>query len=228
MSAVFVTGTGTDIGKTFVVARLLQVMRRNGFDARAIKPVVSGFDPGKAAVSDPGLRLSAMGGAISPDAIHAISPFRFAAPLAPDLAAPTEGRRLSVAEIVAFCRAKIAESKGPLLIEGVGGVMSPIANDGTGLDVMKALKIPAALVAGTYLGAISHALTAVSVIRSAGVDLRVVGVNESEGGSIGLGLTIESLRRFLPGVEVQGIRRGAGHADFARFAGACGFAVRPT
>jgi dethiobiotin synthetase len=208
----FVTGTGTDIGKTHVTAGLLRALRARGIGAAAIKPVVSGFDWSDAATSDPGRLLTAMGEAPTPDAIATISPFRFRAPLSPDMAAFAEGRNLRLEDIVAFCRGCIETAAGPLLIEGVGGVMSPVAEDATCLDLARALDAPILLVTGTYLGAISHALTAGAALR--GRDLRHIVVNESSEGSVGLDRTIASLKRFASDVAISASPRGAARDAF--------------
>ena len=68
-----------------------------------------------------------------------------------------------------------------ILIEGVGGLMSPVTAEATGLDWLKALDLPALLVSGSYLGAISHALTAVETLRARGVPLTGIAVSESLG-----------------------------------------------
>ena len=61
MTAIFITGTGTDVGKTFVAASLIRHLRQIGRSVDAIKPVVSGFDPDQPAASDPGILLQALG-----------------------------------------------------------------------------------------------------------------------------------------------------------------------
>src|SRR5437588_345204 len=90
MSACFVTATGTDIGKTFVARGLIRALRRQDRAVAALKPVLSGFEPAEAAGSDSGLLLSALGRPVTPEEIARISPWRFAAPLAPDMAAVAE------------------------------------------------------------------------------------------------------------------------------------------
>ena len=95
MAAVFVTGTGTDVGKTFVTAALIRHLRATGRSVDALKPVVSGFDATQIEASDPGVLLAALGRAATPDELDRISPWRFAAPLSPDLAAQAEGRALA-------------------------------------------------------------------------------------------------------------------------------------
>lgn len=227
MSALFIAGAGTDIGKTFVCAGLLRHLRAAGADARAIKPVASGFDPQAAAASDAGVLLAAMELPASAENIAAICPWRFAAPLSPDIAARREGRSLHLAELAAFCRARMAQAPGPLLIEGAGGLMSPVAEDATGLDWMRALGCPALLVAGTYLGAISHALTAAAAMRGAGLELRALAVSESPQSSVSLAETRAALARFLPGAAITGIARDAKSQgeSFRALASACGLSA---
>jgi dethiobiotin synthetase len=174
--------------------------------------VVSGVaplsDPAFAA-SDTAILLNAAGLPVDERHVQACSPWRFAAALAPDRAAALEGRDLDLAEIVGWCRARLAEAAPDqvVLVEGAGGLMSPVTREATVLDWMKALGLPAILVAGSYLGAISHALTAIEVVRASGFSPRAVVVSESIE-SAGLHETIEALRRFAPGVDVIGLPRG--------------------
>src|SRR6185503_1762687 len=94
MSSFFITATGTDVGKTFVARGLIRVLRARGRNVAALKPVMSGFEPVEAAGSDGGLLLTALGREPTLEAITAVSPWRFTAPLAPDMAAAREGRTL--------------------------------------------------------------------------------------------------------------------------------------
>jgi dethiobiotin synthetase len=214
----FVTGTGTDIGKTYVAAGLLRQWRQAGRRARALKPVVSGFDRASAAASDPGLLLQAMGEPIDAAALDSIAPFRFAAPLAPDMAAAREGAALDMAALLAFCRARLDEAgSDPLLIEGVGGVMVPLDATRTVLDWMVALDLPVLLVAGSYLGSISHSLTAAAALSRAGLEIAAVVVNESDASSVPLADSAAAIARFVAPVPVVALPRGA-VPDSAAFA----------
>ncbi|KQT45332.1 ATP-dependent dethiobiotin synthetase BioD [Methylobacterium sp. Leaf456] len=184
--ALFIAGAGTEIGKTYVTAALVRHLRAEGRGVRALKPLASGVPPLDDPTfpeSDTGRLLAAQGFASTPDAVAACSPWRFAAPLAPDLAAAREGRSLALDDLVGWCRARVREADGDetVLIEGVGGLMSPVTEAATGLDWLKALNLPALLVSGSYLGAISHALTAIETLRAHGVALLGVVVSESEG-----------------------------------------------
>ena len=210
MPGLFVTATGTDIGKTYVTAALLRRWRAAGRAPRALKPIVSGFDTGDWAASDPGLLLQAMGEPLDAATLDRISPFRFAAPLSPDMAAAREGKSVDMAALVAFCRTRLAEAgSAPLLIEGVGGVMVPLDAHNTVLDWLIDLALPVLLVAGSYLGSLSHSLTAAAVLRRAGLEIAALLVNESEGSGVPLGETAATLARLVAPVPVLTLRRGS-------------------
>ncbi len=197
MPGLFVTGTGTGVGKTFVTAGLLHAARRAGRPVDALKPIVSGYTDADAAHSDAGILLAALGRPITPDALAAISPWRFAAPLSPDMAAAAEGRRLDLADVTAACRAAVRADR-TTLIEGVGGVMVPLEAPSTVLDLMAALALPILLVSSSELGAISHCLTAVTALRSRGLVPEVIVLNETAGSTVPLEATARTLRAFCP------------------------------
>ena len=142
MTAFFITATGTDIGKTFVAAGLIRHMQAAGRPVEALKPVVSGFDPGAWHGSDPGVLLAALGRPAELAEIERISPWRFTAPLSPDMAARREGRAIDFEALVEFCRRSMTQASGTLLIEGIGGIMVPLDDRHTVLDWMSALRIP--------------------------------------------------------------------------------------
>ena len=160
MTAIFITATGTNVGKTQVVASLIRHLRQFGRTVEAIKPIVCGYDTARAATSDPGTLIAALGLPFSPESIDRVSPWRFRAAMSPDLAAANEGRTIDVDRVVAFCQNAIDRRRDVLLIEGVGGIMVPLDQGRTILDVMMALSLPLMLVAGSYRGAVSHTLTA--------------------------------------------------------------------
>src|SRR5882757_9997051 len=134
MSAYFVTSTGTDTGKTFVTAGLIRYLRQSHQPVAALKPVVSGYDSSVVETSDPAVLLKALGRAVSADEVERIAPWRFRAPLAPDLAAAREGRSIDFDQLVAFSRAAVNGATGMLFIEGVGGIMVPLDAKRTVLD----------------------------------------------------------------------------------------------
>ncbi len=192
MRALFVTGTGTGVGKTVVAAALCRELRAMGRGVRALKPVISGWDSDDVPASDTGMLLTSLGAPLTHEAVDAVSPWRFAAPLSPDMAAAREGRRLDVEAILAFCRAAEGD---PLLIEGVGGVMVPLDDRHTVLDWMAALGIPALLVAGSYLGTISHTLTALAALRARAIPVAGLAISESPESPVPLAETRDTILR---------------------------------
>ncbi|MHB8284529.1 MAG: dethiobiotin synthase [Caulobacteraceae bacterium] len=213
MSVLFVTGSGTDIGKTYVTALLVRQLIAAGRGVVALKPLVSGVgdwrDPSFAS-SDTAILLEAQDLSLTAQTVDACSPWRFTAPLSPDMAAAREGRTLALSEVVDWTRTAIARAPAEaiVVIEGVGGAMSPISGDATGLDWLQALGCPALLVTGSYLGAVSHALTTHAAIRARGLVVAGVVVNETPGSTVGLDDTVMALQRFLPDQQVQPLQRG--------------------
>ena len=209
MTAIFVTGTGTDVGKTFLSAALIRHWRAAGHAVAAYKPVVSGFDPATQQASDPGVLLGALGRPITD--IETISPWRFAAPLSPDMAAAREGRTLDFEAIVEFSH-RAATSAERVLIEGVGGIMVPLDERHTVLDWMSTLRLPVLLVAGSYLGTISHTLTALRVLAQRNLTVGAVAVSESAVPGAPLDETVATIARFADLIEVVGVPRLTGEA----------------
>lgn len=187
MTCVFVTGTGTEVGKTLVTRTLIGQLRQAGRTVHALKPLVTGYAPGGVAApenagSDPHLILEALGVAPTDAAVAAIAPWRFAAPLAPDAAATLEGRHIDYEELRAFCRAEMAAGAedADVLIEGIGGAFVPLAERRTVADWIADLAVPAVVVAGSYLGTLSHTIATLEALRDRGIDIALVVVSASD------------------------------------------------
>jgi dethiobiotin synthetase len=210
MAAFFVTGAGTDIGKTWVSAALLRAWRRAGLQPAAVKPVASGYDPARPEGSDAAALLAALGQPVDAAHVEAITPFRLRAPLSPDQAAVREGVRLSARGIVQACAPLIAGARGPVLIEGAGGVMSPLNDRETMLDLALAFGAPCIFVCGSYLGAISHALTGLAALEGRGAAAPLVLVNETPDSPVALADTVATLTAHVTGGRVLAAARGCG------------------
>jgi dethiobiotin synthetase len=213
MPALFITATGTDAGKTFVTTGLIRVLRRNGHSVAALKPIASGFDEQNFAMSDSALLLEACGHDIDLDAIAAISPWRFAAPLSPDTAAALEGKSIDVAAVQNFCATAMTKAEDILLIEGIGGIMVPLDARSTVCDLISALNVPILLVAGTYLGSLSHTLTALEVAQRRNLPIAALVLNETKNSTVTIEATRQSLSHFWQGPIVT-IPHGASSAAF--------------
>lgn len=218
------TGTGTDVGKTYISASLLRGLCARGVKPVALKPVMSGFDPNDLASSDAGILVQALGREATADAIFAVSPYRFSAPLPPTIAAAREDRTLYFRDVVDACRRAMDTGPEFLLIEGVGGVMSPIAEGVKVIDLIAELEIPALLVGGCYMGAASHTLTALAALDARGIPVVGVVLSESQRGTVTLGETLSLIVPYAGDRKVltvpRGVDRSADLADLALAANA--------
>ncbi len=207
MNSYFVTATGTDTGKTFCTAGLL----RANPGLRAIKPLLSGYEAGQAPASDSGLLLAAMGQPVTAQNIAAITPWRYQAPLSPDMAAAREGQSIDYDALLGFCRTELA--KGATLIEGAGGAAVPLTATKMTADWIADLGLPVLLVSGTYLGSISHCITTAEFLLRRGISIHAILLNESPDAPVPTAETQAALARYLP-CRMFPVRRDAGVKDF--------------
>ncbi len=200
----FVTATGTDIGKTYMSCLALRGARGLGLDVKGIKPVISGFCEEDFGGSDPALLLGACGVEASLDNVKEIAPFRLSLPLSPDMASRVGGEgALCFEDIVGFCRGSVAEQEGGLLLmESVGGVMVPLCEGYHTGHLLAALNIPILLVAGNYLGTISHTLSAAHYLLAENMPLGAILLNPHEDVDISPLETMKSLRNHLPKIPL--------------------------
>jgi len=216
MTAFFITATGTDVGKTYVASGLIRHWRAAGRTVDALKPVASGFDPAAVDTSDTGVLLHALGRTIAPTEIDRVSPWRFAAPLSPDMAAERENRRIDFDTVVKHSRDAIAAAKDILLIEGIGGIMVPLTEKHTVLDWIAALGIPLVLVTGTYVGSLSHTLTCLDVLARRGLMVKTIVVNNTPGSPVTFQNTVSTLANFERNISMVGLQRQADTLPGAR------------
>jgi dethiobiotin synthetase len=210
MQPFFITATGTDIGKTFLTSALCWQLRQRGKTARALKPVISGVETWSDPASDTAHLLAAQGLELTEANFHACSPWRFRAPLSPSMAAPKEGGALTVSQIAGFCLEEAEKEKNTdyFFVEGVGGVMVPLNSHHTVLDWMEALDYPVILVTGSYLGTLSHTLTALLALEARKLRLDAVVVSETPGSTVDFAETCQHLRDYVPaGIRLHGISR---------------------
>lgn len=127
------------------------------------------------------------------------------------MAALREGRALDYGKLIAFCRERVAATAPDetLYIEGVGGVMVPLTDDRTVLDWMADLSLPVLLVAGTYLGTISHTLTAALALRERHIPVRAIILSESADSPVPPEETAAAILRHLPGSVIRIVPRGS-------------------
>jgi dethiobiotin synthetase len=190
--ALFITATGTGIGKTLVACALAHQARAQGRAVRVLKPIATGFDEMNIGETDTYNLLIAAGMPITAETLTSCTPWRFKAPLAPDMAARREGREVDFGAALAHCRASMHPDHFTV-IEGVGGTMVPLGARETVRDLIAELEVPAVLVTGSYLGAISHTLAALESLLQRQIAVRAVVVSESRGAPVPLAETCEAI-----------------------------------
>jgi dethiobiotin synthetase len=205
VSSLFITGSGTGVGKTLLASLIIRQLRSRGEIVRALKPVVTGFDPADPAGSDPKKLLDALELPADEAHLDKISPWRFRAPLSPDMAAAREHRSIPFKELVEFCAA--STTGGMTIIEGVGGIMVPLDREHTVLDWIAALDCPAVLVTGSYLGSISHTLTALASLQEKRLTILSIVVSESADQPVPASETARTIERFSGGTPVRVLPR---------------------
>jgi len=178
MRGLFVTAIGTDCGKTHAACAMLRELKARGDDPLPLKPLMSGFAPGDLVASDAGRLLAACGRPVTEESVSQICWKSFEEPSAPNVAARRAGVDLDYREMLEFVNDRIAATDHAVLVEGAGGVMSPLTDDCTNLDLMADLDLPVVVLAANYLGAVSHTLTALDVLQRRG--LRTIGLIVSQ------------------------------------------------
>jgi dethiobiotin synthetase len=161
----FITGTDTGVGKTVLTALLTRFLHERGVNAAALKPVCSG---GRA---DARALHAAMNGALT---LAEINPWHFHASVAPTLAARLEKKSVKLAQVVAHIRAT-QKSFDILVVEGAGGLLSPLGENFDSRDLIMAVRATPIIVAPNKLGVVNHILLTLEALpKSLRVNARIV------------------------------------------------------
>lgn len=203
MKSLLVTGTDTDVGKTWVSGLILRQLTAAGCRVGAYKPVCSGAETsgnGNTTWFD----VESLRTAIGCEDIDKVCPQRFLAAVAPNVAAELEGRRVDGSQLVAGFHAWQSQAD-LVLVEGAGGLCCPLSNNSTVADLAVELKTPIIIVAANRLGVINHTMLTVEVARSRGISVAAVILNEvkpSNSDDQSRDSNIAQLRKWLPDVAV--------------------------
>ncbi|MGD9736180.1 MAG: dethiobiotin synthase [Solirubrobacterales bacterium] len=165
---VFVTGTGTEVGKTVVAAAIARTLAAEGRSVAVFKPAATGLE--EVGEADHELLRRAAGSAQS-DA--EIAPYRYDPPASPHLAAALAGERIDP-EVLREAARAAGEGAGALVCEGVGGFLVPLADDYLVRDLALDLGLPLVVAASPGLGTINHTLLTLEAARGAGLEVRAV------------------------------------------------------
>lgn len=163
----FVTGTDTEIGKTYVTCCLLRDLRRRGLPAMGYKPVACGDRADARAMRE----------ATNPSvSLDLINPLYLRAATAPSIAAELERKTISL-DVIKAGFTRLTRAYAPVLVEGAGGWLAPLAQGVTMAELARELGLPVILVVGNKLGAVNHALMTIRSIREYGLECRAVVLN---------------------------------------------------
>ena len=172
----FVTATDTGAGKTTLLCRLIPPLERAGLKLHVRKPVESGCltEKGELTPSD----ATALANALrAPPPVEQVCAYRLRHVSSPARAARLENVELTVAKLAAACAVEPAAPEDFLLVEGAGGLYSPIARDGLNADLAGALDLPLLIVVADRLGCINHALLTIEAARRRDLGIAAVVVN---------------------------------------------------
>lgn len=195
MTAYFVTGTDTGVGKTLVSCALLHALARRHPRVVGMKPVAAGLvQTPDGWDSEDAIALRAASTVRVPPALD--NPMRLPDPLSPHLAAERAGTRIDIHHLVA-CQRELAKRADAMVVEGAGGFLVPLTPEHTGADLAQALGLPVLLVVGLRLGCLNHALLSAEAIRARGLTLAGWVANRIDPGMAAADENIAFLRQRL-------------------------------
>lgn len=175
MQGVFITGTNTDVGKTFIATEIARQLSQRNITVIPRKPIESGCTrQGEELIPQDAAALKAA--ANYQGSLSEVCPYRFEPPISPVRAAHLANKILTTEQLVSICLQ--GSEDGFLLVEGAGGFYSPLAENGLNADLAVALQLPVLLIADDKLGVLSHALLNAEAILMRGLHLAGVVLNQ--------------------------------------------------
>lgn len=173
--ALFIAGTDTGVGKTAVGVTLARLIAARGTTVRARKPVETGCHShhGRLQPADAALLQAAAG---ANESLATVCPYPFEATVSAERAARLVGARLSLDDLVSACRAGVV-AEDFLLVEGAGGLLSPVAEQATVADLARALALPVLLVVPDRLGCLNQALLCTEALAARGLRCAAIVLN---------------------------------------------------
>lgn len=173
----FITGTDTGVGKTIVTSSIARALTLRGLDVGVMKPVESGCaNIGGAPSPQDALALKEASG--STDPIEDICPYRLPLPLSPHLAARLAGVEVDFGVILRGY-GKLSARHGIMLVEGAGGVLTPLTDELTVADLAVELGLPVIIVTDSKLGVINHTLLTIEAVQRRGLEVGAVILNRA-------------------------------------------------
>lgn len=193
---VFIIGTDTEVGKTFVACRLAELLDEIGMRVGVYKPVASGsveMSPSDAEL----LRVAANQDC---DLEH-VCPQQFAASVAPPIAAAMEGREVDEGLLLTGANWWLGRCD-LLIVEGAGGALSPLSSRLTVLDLAVQFGYPMLLVVADRLGAVNHTLLTLEAAHKRGLRVEAIVLNQLPNSSANAANNRKLIEQFAPGIDI--------------------------
>jgi dethiobiotin synthetase len=204
ISGLFVTGTDTGVGKTYVSAGIATALRFRGVDVGVMKPTETGcrMRSGRLVPRD---ALLLMKSALVKDPLSLVNPFRFGKPLAPSVAAEQDGKKIDPDKILKAFHA-LRERHDFMIVEGAGGIMVPLCGQYTYLDLACTMGLPVLIVARPGLGTINHTLLSIAALKGRNIAIAGIVINYALDWKPGLAEeTSPAVIEQISGIRIVGI-----------------------
>jgi dethiobiotin synthetase len=214
---IFITGTDTGVGKTYVAERIAAILTEQGVDVGVMKPAETGCPLRAGRRLMPSDAMQLRNAAQCCDPLDLVNPYRFRNPLAPSVAASQERKKIYPEKIRTAFR-ELSRRHEFMIVEGSGGIMVPLSERYTFRDLAYGLKLPVVIIARPGLGTINHTLMTISVLRDKGIAIQGIIINYADNKPAGMAeKTSPEIITRMSKVKLLGIVRH-GEKDLGRIA----------
>ena len=199
MKSLFITGTDTDVGKTYITAGLAVTLRKSGMDVGVMKPFAAGTAQKKGYKSEDIVILSRAAQACDPEKL--VNPQFFRIPASPYTAWKTLKTKPKISTILSNFK-KLTKLHDMILVEGMGGIMTPILKDYYITNLIKEMKIPTVIVTRSKVGTVNHTIMTCKMCEKYKIPVKGIIINNFDDG-----YPIPELKRDLQnltGIKVLG------------------------
>lgn len=211
MKKIFIIGTDTEVGKTYVSTNLINAYESQNIKSLCLKPVASGKSKKSDLCEDVESIIRAYKYKFSPHEINQIS---FKEAIAPHIAAARSNTNISLENLESFIKSKYTKDLEMLLVEGAGGLLTPYSNQITQFDLIKAIKIPVLLVSSIKVGCINHTLLTMNELKRHNVKLAGWVANCNNSNISFINEQIETIEKFSGYKCNAKIMQNADYSDF--------------
>ncbi|MBL7003845.1 MAG: dethiobiotin synthase [Gammaproteobacteria bacterium] len=179
----FIIGTDTDVGKTYITQQIIIQLQANALPIKVRKPIESGCEKQTDGTLQPADGTALWQANNKNESLDNVTPFRFEPAIAPNRAAQLVGKKISTEQLKQACLKDIDDNDF-LIVEGAGGLYSPLCDDGLNIDLAKALDLDVILVVKDKLGCINHTLLTLNALSQAKLNCKLIILNQCSDATI--------------------------------------------